>query len=335
MRWLEHGASRTMTQLNAAENLRPWRTKAASRPGTRRQWTKRDVVQLVENPIYGGFIDNRGQLIRGEHQPLIDEATFTAVRAKIDRKGRGGRGRSAGYLLSGLLRCGHCGAAMTGASGGNRLGQRYRYYRCTTRDKRGPDACPVRAFPADGAETYVVEKLRAAARLGDIAVLLTMDAQAEVLARQALLSAERRELAQFIEMKEGERAQAVAAFTRAGAATQRALDELIVTLSGQIDGATARFADLDDRLNALEDAVVEATWVAETLTNLDRTWDLLTPENRQRILHAVVARIEAHGPDAPLIVELDTAVLERLLRDADPTRGEIGRGDTELAHAAA
>jgi site-specific DNA recombinase len=336
MRWLECGAHRTMLQLNEAEKLRPWRTKAASRPGPRRQWTKNDVLQLVKCPVYGGyFYDANKQLVRGEHQPLIDDAMFAAVRAKLEGKGRGLGGRRAAYLLSGLLKCGHCGAAMTGVSGGNRNGQKYRYYRCTTRDKRGADACPARPFAADGAEMYVVEKLREAARLGDLAAGLTVDAQAEVMSKQTLFAEERRGLAQYIEMKEVERAQAVAALTKAQEATQRALDDLIVTLSDQIDEATSRFADLDERLSALEDATVEAAWVTETLSNLDRVWDLLAPENRHRLLHAVVARIEAFGPDSPLVVQFDTAVLDRLVRDGDRAGDtpELGLAGAEQAHA--
>jgi site-specific DNA recombinase len=336
MRWLECGAHRTMLQLNAAEKLRPWRTKASSRPGPRRQWTKNDVLQLVKSAVYGGYLEVDGQMIRGEHQALIDESTFATVRAKLAENARGLGGRKAAYLLSGLLKCGHCGAAMTGVSGGNRLGRKYRYYRCTTRDKRGAAACPGRPFAADGAEMYVVEKLREAARLGDIAAGLTADAQAEVVSKQALFAEERRGLAQYIEMKEGERAQAVAALTKAQEATQRALDDLIVTLSDHIDEATSRFADLDQRLSALEDATVEAAWVAETLSNLDRVWDLLAPENRHRLLHAVVSRIEALGADAPIVVQFDTAVLDRLLRDAGPVgnASELGRAGAEQAHGA-
>ena len=102
--------------------------------------------------------------------------------------------------------------------------------------------------------------------------------------------------------------------------------------------ATARFADLDDRLNVLEEAAIEAGWVTETLSNLDRVWDLLTAENRQRFLHAVISRIEAFGPDAPLVVHLDTRVLDRLLGDGQApaiSAPELGALPEEVAGASA
>ncbi len=54
-------------------------------------------------------------IVPNNHEPLIDQETFDAVQAKLKArmKQRGGPVRK--YLLSGILRCGHCGSIMVGA----------------------------------------------------------------------------------------------------------------------------------------------------------------------------------------------------------------------------
>lgn len=71
-------------------------------------------------------------MVPDNHEPLVDADTFDAVQAKLKSRStvRGGPFRK--YLLSGILRCGHCGSIMVGAgqgSGRNGLTV-YRYYKC-------------------------------------------------------------------------------------------------------------------------------------------------------------------------------------------------------------
>ncbi|MCI0781125.1 MAG: recombinase family protein [Chloroflexi bacterium] len=79
-------------------------------------------------------------VFRGQGEEIITEDAYPAIfnseewdnlqtRLTIRREGQHrGRTNSSPYLLSGILRCGSCGAAMSGASKG-----KYRYYLCTGR----------------------------------------------------------------------------------------------------------------------------------------------------------------------------------------------------------
>ena len=58
---------------------------------------------------------------------------------------------------------------------------------------------------------------------------------------------------------------------------------------GQLATAERELANLD----ALE---VEVAWVARCLTDFDGVWDVLTPENRGRLLRAVIQRVEVNEP---------------------------------------
>ena len=59
-------------------------------------------------------------------------------------------------LLTGLLKCGSCGAGMTLATG---KGGRYRYYKCNTRIGKGRTLCTARSIPMDKLDAMVLQAL--------------------------------------------------------------------------------------------------------------------------------------------------------------------------------
>src|SRR5690606_7446288 len=59
-------------------------------------------------------------------------------------------------LLTGLLKCGCCGASMTLATG---KGGRYRYYKCNTRISKGNTLCDSRSFPMEKIDALVLNTL--------------------------------------------------------------------------------------------------------------------------------------------------------------------------------
>lgn len=73
-------------------------------------------------------------------------------------------GRASQYLLSGLVRCEECGAAMivsSGATGSGRRRQRVRHYVCSGRSNRGPTACGNGARPRlDSLDNEVVAAIQ-------------------------------------------------------------------------------------------------------------------------------------------------------------------------------
>ena len=55
-------------------------------------------------------------------------------------------------------------------------------------------------------------------------------------------------------------------------------------------------ADVTPRLAVLDDARVEASWVEATLRDFDRLWELMSPDNRDRLVHALVAEVVVDEP---------------------------------------
>jgi len=60
------------------------------------------------------------------------------------------------YLLSGIMRCGKCGAAMVGHRGG----YRYRYYMCGNARRKGREVCPSPILRKDKVEGFVINRIK-------------------------------------------------------------------------------------------------------------------------------------------------------------------------------
>jgi site-specific DNA recombinase len=129
-----------------------------------RPFTKGSLYALLTNVTYRGQVRYQGEIHAGEQPALVDQATWEAVQAVLAEHGRARavavRSRS-GALLQGLLRCRPCGCAMTPAHATRQGKRRYRYYTCTSAQKRGWRTCPSKSVPAAAIERFVLDQLAA------------------------------------------------------------------------------------------------------------------------------------------------------------------------------
>lgn len=100
-------------------------------------------------------------IVRDNHEPLIDKATFDAVQAKLKERSivRGGPNRK--HMLSGILRCGHCGGLLIGSIGSHgrtKRNPRYVYYKCRRASASG--TCKSYAVRADLIEPEMIACFR-------------------------------------------------------------------------------------------------------------------------------------------------------------------------------
>jgi site-specific DNA recombinase len=227
--------------LNEASRFTKRRVAASGRITEARPWRKTDVLRVIRNPIYAGYMRSHGELHEGEHEALVDRETFSRARSILDSVARtmNEPARNPDYVLRGLLRCACCGSAFTPAS--TRKGRtEYRYYRCIRRDKEGKEACPSAPLPADAIETYVIERLR----------------------------------------------------------------EFAAEVAGPPE--------------------IEISWAERCLADFDSVWDVLTPQNRGRLLRAVIESVEVDEPaNRVRVLIADTG-------DTPPARPEA-RTDEALA----
>lgn len=93
------------------------------------------------------------------HEPIIDNESFFRAQEILKTKKRlGGRSYNTIYLLSGLIRCGHCGFAMVGNKMSQNGGQVYYKYICSGYHKKG--VCSHIHAERDVIEKYVLDYIK-------------------------------------------------------------------------------------------------------------------------------------------------------------------------------
>jgi site-specific DNA recombinase len=157
--------SSALNAANAAHKSASPQPRTKSRPRERRYFINR----ILHNRVYIGEAVHKGEAWPGEHEAIIDAATWAKVHTilQISPRKRAARTRAdTPALLKGLL-FGPDGAAFspTHTRKGGRL---YRYYVSQTVLKHGAGSCPVGRVPAGEIEAAVIDQLRAVFRQPEI-----------------------------------------------------------------------------------------------------------------------------------------------------------------------
>ena len=162
-RFLDLGSALLLIrELNAqGHRTKSWTTQAGTfREG--RPFDKGTLYKILRNPVYIGLATHKGTSYPGEHEPIIDRATWDRVHEVLAtnarRRGNETRARTPAPLR-GLMRCTHCSASMT-PSQTRRRGRLYRYYICLGASRRGHDTCPVRSIAAGEVEGLVLGQIK-------------------------------------------------------------------------------------------------------------------------------------------------------------------------------
>lgn len=316
--YLEQRSAIAVTKL-LNERQRSTKRHTAEKSGRTREaraWAKDDVLRTLRNSIYAGYMPCGDEIHEGEHEAIIDRETFEAVRTALAslRPGTGHRRRNPDYILGGILFCGCCESALTAASTRKGNGE-WRYYRCVRRDKQGADACPTKNLRAERIENFVIERMReatAGAGLGDELVGAVRERVEE---RRCDLAIERKRLPVEIAKLAAEGSKLVDKVGKVKGGATTLLDRRLESVGAELSRSERRLADVEREIAALEAVEVEAGWVAKCMADFDTVWDLLTSENRGRLLRAVVERVDYDGRTRDVrvtLADLGVPVLEAI-----------------------
>lgn len=107
------------------------------------KWSYRTTQSVLTNPVYCGLIRYDGEIYPGLHEPIITKETFDLAQEIIKERQMTAltylnpRPFKAKYMLSGIIRCGYCGAPLKIMLGEKRKdGTRTMRYQCTNRFPR-------------------------------------------------------------------------------------------------------------------------------------------------------------------------------------------------------
>ena len=146
---------------------KPWITrKKVVRAG--KPFHKGSLHYLLTNVTYRGRVKYEGEIYEGDHEAIISDEVFGRAQALLAKNRRARRRPKADGcrgVLEGLLYCAACQSRMihTYASKGTR---RYRYYVCTSAQKRGWECCPSKSIPALEIERFVMKEVQGTVQSG-------------------------------------------------------------------------------------------------------------------------------------------------------------------------
>lgn len=240
-----------------------------------KEFSKSTLSRLLTNHLYIGIIRYRGDLIRGEHAAIVDQATFDAVQSLLQRQHRSGGAETRTKhhaLLRGLLTCAPCGCGMTYCW--SRRGTKfYQYYTCDHSRSHGADTCPMPSLPAAELERLVVDEIASICRDPRV----TESVIAEAARQQA-------EEVASLRTRVGDAEVLVA---KLGEHPERDGDRLIQA-GVQLEAARALLADA-------EAAIIPKAVARAALGQFEPIWSALVPAERAQLLRALVERIRVDG----------------------------------------
>lgn len=275
----EESLLETLRQVNARKwERKRWLTRNNQMRGGG-PWDKSNLYNLLTNIAYTGRVTYRGETYPGEHEAIIDVATWEEVQAVMKRNGKSGPRRSSiDAALRGILYCAHCNVPMLHTFSVKNGTRRYRYYTCMNARKRGREACPSRSLPAGEIESFVIERIRAMG--ADPGLLAETMTKIHQIAQREVRIAQKR--------------------VKDASATIRALQAKVtgsVSDASALEALSSRLCGTEEELKAARTALNQTEQtspseadIREALASFAPLWNAMTAPERARLLSLIVER---------------------------------------------
>lgn len=279
---------------------RGWRTKTYRAKSGRvfpgRAFDKCSLRNLLTNITVAGKTRVGDQLYAGQHEPIVDCATWDGVQAMLKTRSENGcasRSQWCALLGGGLLRCATCGSAMPvhHASRGSR---RWASYVCSKYIKEGAGACPRARVSLREIEPFVVDRIRAIGRDPRLLAETLAAARTLLQTRGPEIERELRRLAHEHGQRNFERGNLVEAVGGGQPGTQ-ALIERLAKVDRDIETLALRENERKSELAALKDSILDESALQQGLADFDSIWRSLNVAERARVLRLLIQTVKFNG----------------------------------------
>lgn len=227
------------------------------------------VLQILKRPVYKGLIQYNGELIKGQHEAIIDEDTWNKAQIARERR-KVVKTNTTTYLLSGLVVCGVCGAKLRYQRWGSKL-KMYCYSQQKSKPKLIKDpSCDNYRYDAVELENAVMESIF---KYTDS---LQISEDVHIHASNALQSLQAKCDALALKIKR--------LYNLYAASGDELLLETIQDNKSELDTVT-RLLDAEKRTVSITDDIREQL---NTLKNLRSLWPTLTVLEKQQALRSCI-----------------------------------------------
>lgn len=268
------------------------------------------IYKLLGNIIYTGQVKVGDDVFPGEHEAIIDQATFDLAQVKLKEntwKAGNQRHVKMDALLRGVIYCTSCGSGMypTYSASGER---RYRYYVCYRSQQKLEGYCNSRSVSAPAVEDAVVESIR---RVGVNPDVLAETAQ---LARQRLaemVSALREELSTINGRVKNLKSQL--AKLRNPEAPQA------IEIRDEIVNGEAQAEEIRKKMLRRERQKIDEKELRRTMESFEEVWKAMNLEEQRILLRQLVEKVGYDARTGKVTVSFKSAGVKELVQ-----KGAIG-----------
>jgi len=229
---------------------------------------------------------------------LVDPDVFQAAQTLMAERGEDlakRRSNSYDYLLSGLIRCSHCGKHYVGTCArGNRY--TYRYYICFSRQRYGTTTCPSERLPADELDHATLQSLLDTFTQPDFIDRAVHAAAARLGAQREQHQAELATIDAELRRTEAAIKRYMLAFED-GTLDPRTFAPRIKQLAATSDELEARRADLHDTLQRVEAETPDQRTITRLRQRIRDAIQQDTVAAKKNLLHLLIHQIEVHSRD--------------------------------------
>ena len=300
-------------------------------------WSKTTIHRILSSPIYAGFLTygkrktdpvsgkltkqdkETWTIVEGEHDAIFPVEIFQKVQNLLSQNQGKPTKSSRTYLLSGLMRCGLCGGAMTGHTFTKKGSEKeYSYYKCYSRLQKGDMACKGLILPANQLEDFIIDQLM------------------KLSANQVFLSDKKKMLDVLKSRVKGDEngADIKRIDEEIGQLTKR-LDTLLDKMERSLisdEDFQPRYKKIKDTINTLENEkaklIVSGKSKQISLNSLEssfeeiaafkKNWDYLDDVGKGLRIRSVVKEIKATKDNIEMDIYLDVANMSRTGMDSWP-----------------
>lgn len=231
------------------------------------------VLQILSRKTYIGYIVFRDKEYRGKHEPIIDEDTFFRVQNRLEERSVT-RLSASKSLLTGLMKCGHCGASLyyqSWGKGKKKIG-------CYSRQKskgylvKDPD-CPQAYYEPEEIEQAV---------LADV-FRFALEVQSQDY--EAFPAFDTEELMKNMDVMDTKIKRLYSLYADSP-------DEILLEAIGELKQSRKQMeAKLLKLQNADSKAAIHRE-IKKTIENLENIWNFLSIDEQRNILHILIESIE-------------------------------------------
>jgi site-specific DNA recombinase len=297
-RYPELGSAKKLAaELNGKGFVTKKWTSVKGRDHGGKPWNTANIYRTLNNPLYIGKVTHHDKTFPGEHEAIVSRKKWDTVHQLFKAGGLGKkRNRIPKKLdapLSGLIRCGHCGGAMT-PTYSTKNKRRYTYFFCQKDSKRAVSVCPIKRIPGGDIQKVVLQQLSAVFQAPTIMAKTIMIAREAEQKERDVLLAEKTELdAKIKNVREK-----MLTSDNSDASEKSELIKNATALARECN-------QVADQLAKLEKASIKESDVADALANIESLWEMLFPAEQYRMMHLMIESVSIFEDSINILLKTD------------------------------